>query len=82
MTNSLYTFCKQCANSLDGGETCNLGYSCIQGSEFVNKYEEQEILDLGFNTMPDCCKNCCNNPKNGGSGICNCTIPNFSNPMF
>ena len=25
----------------------------------------------------DCCKNCPNNPANGGSGICNCTLPYF-----
>lgn len=25
--------------------------------------------------MPDCCWNCSNHPRNGGSGICNCTLP-------
>ena len=23
----------------------------------------------------DCCRDCGNNPANGGSGICNCTLP-------
>lgn len=25
----------------------------------------------------ECCKDCSNNPANGGSGICNCTLPYF-----
>lgn len=28
---------------------------------------------------PDCCEGCSNNPKNGGSGICNCTLPYMQN---
>ena len=24
-----------------------------------------------------CCENCSNNPKNGGSGVCNCTLPYY-----
>jgi len=24
---------------------------------------------------PECCRNCSNNPNNGGSGICNCMLP-------
>ena len=24
-----------------------------------------------------CCENCSNNPNNGGSGICNCTLPYY-----
>lgn len=30
---------------------------------------------------PDCCDGCSNNPKNGGSGICNCTLPYMQNPI-
>lgn len=30
----------------------------------------------------DVCDGCSNNPKNGGSGICNCTIPYFDNPIM
>ena len=30
------------------------------------------IYNTVFNN--DACKNCSNNPKNGGSGICNCTL--------
>lgn len=29
---------------------------------------------------PDCCDGCSNNPKNGGSGICNCALPYMQNP--
>lgn len=25
--------------------------------------------------IPNCCKHCSNHPVNGGSGICNCTLP-------
>jgi hypothetical protein len=31
---------------------------------------------------PSCCDGCSNNPKNGGSGICNCTLPYMENPMM
>ena len=30
--------------------------------------------------MPSVCDGCANNPKNGGSGICNCTLPYMQNP--
>ena len=30
------------------------------------------IYNTAFNN--EACKNCSNNPKNGGSGICNCTL--------
>lgn len=32
-------------------------------------------------TFPSVCDQCSNNPKNGGSGICNCTIPYMSDPL-
>lgn len=28
--------------------------------------------------IPDCCVGCSNHPKNGGSGMCMCTLPYFS----
>ena len=33
-------------------------------------------------TIPKCCVNCSNHPSNGGSGICNCTLPYMENPMM
>lgn len=53
--------------------------------ELVDKWKEQGLLkDIeeekvpSLNTFPfmsEACKFCSNNPANGGSGICNCTIP-------
>ena len=41
---------------------------------------------IGLNSpeinYPDCCDGCSNNPKNGGSGICNCTLPYMQNPTM
>lgn len=37
-------------------------------------------LDSPTINYPDCCDGCSNNPKNGGSGICNCTLPYMQNP--
>ena len=33
-------------------------------------------------TFPSVCDQCSNNPKNGGSGICNCTIPYMSDSLM
>lgn len=44
----------------------------------IYKYEpitRQDVLQSNI----DPCKYCSNNPKNGGSGICNCTIPYMNN---
>lgn len=30
----------------------------------------------------DVCDKCSNNPKNGGSGICNCALPYMQNPIM
>ena len=38
-----------------------------------------DICDVSF---PSCCDECSNNPKNGGSGICNCTLPYMKNPTI
>ncbi len=35
-----------------------------------------ETISQGVGTDP--CKNCSNNPDNGGSGVCFCTIPYFN----
>lgn len=44
--------------------------------DYGKKYLEINGLDY-----PDCCDGCSNNPKNGGSGICNCTLPYMQNPV-
>ena len=50
---------------------------------------ENESLNNLLNTQPlicpdtflNVCYQCSNNPKNGGSGICNCTIPYMQDPL-
>lgn len=39
-----------------------------------NKYVFEHV-----DNIPDCCKGCPNHPNNGGSGICNCTLPYLNN---
>ena len=39
--------------------------------------EPIHIKDHAVGFEYNCCKNCSNNPANGGSGICNCTLPYF-----
>ena len=45
--------------------------------DYCKKYLEVNGFDY-----PDCCNGCSNNPKNGGSGICNCTLPYMQNPTL
>jgi hypothetical protein len=40
----------------------------------------KRFLEVNGYDYPDCCNGCSNNPKNGGSGICNCTLPYMQNP--
>lgn len=54
---------------------------------FEDKRDEFQIKYLGkwiglepSIDYPDCCDGCSNNPNNGGSGICNCTLPYMQNP--
>lgn len=41
-------------------------------ASFPNNTNAGTIYNTAFNN--EACKNCSNNPKNGGSGICNCTL--------
>lgn len=41
-------------------------------ASFPNNTNASVIYNTAFNN--EACKNCSNNPKNGGSGICNCTL--------
>ena len=45
--------------------------------EYLGKWIGLEPLEINY---PDCCDGCGNNPKNGGSGICNCILPYMQNP--
>jgi len=42
--------------------------------EILKEISKQGYLSSFFNS-PECCRNCSNNPANGGSGICHCTLP-------
>lgn len=44
---------------------------------YLGKWIGIEPLEMDY---PSCCDGCSNNPKNGGSGICNCTLPYMQNP--
>ena len=48
----------------------------LKMAPLTTEYDEPSI-DV---TYPSCCDGCSNNPKNGGSGICNCTLPYMQNP--
>ena len=57
---------------------------CIVEKLTTNVLEEKpysNFLNFDINTPPACDK-CPNNIKNGGSGICHCTIPYSSNPYI
>ena len=45
--------------------------------KYCDKWIGLEPLEVEY---PSCCDSCSNNPKNGGSGICNCTLPYMQNP--
>ena len=46
--------------------------------EYIKKWNTESI-NISF---PSCCDGCSNNPKNGGNGICNCTLPYMQNPTI
>ena len=50
--------------------------------QVYNWFEDygKRYLEVNGLEYPDCCDGCSNNPKNGGSGICNCTLPYMKNP--
>ncbi len=50
--------------------------------QVYNWFEDygKRYLEVNGFDYPDCCDECSNNPKNGGSGICNCTLPYMQNP--
>lgn len=50
--------------------------------QVYNWFEDygKRYLEVNGFDYPSCCDGCSNNPKNGGSGICNCTLPYMQNP--
>ena len=41
---------------------------------FIDDIDDNEP-DIKMFSYPNVCAHCSNNPANGGSGICNCTLP-------
>ena len=41
-------------------------------NDYLNTYNSKDLLINNFEQSA--CEGCSNNPKNGGSGICNCTL--------
>ena len=50
--------------------------------EWLKKILNEQPLQTFEVNYPDCCDRCSNNPKNGGSGICNCALPYMQNPIM
>lgn len=51
-------------------------------SEWKREYLGKWVgLELQKTDYPSCCDGCSNNPTNGGSGICNCTLPYMQDPI-
>ena len=42
--------------------------------------KQQLPRDNGWVGGKDICESCPNNPKNGGSGMCNCVLPSMYGP--
>lgn len=75
---------KECKHKLPCG-WCELrNIECPQATQLsLQPYLSPSVInplniqDLALGFEYNCCKNCSNNPANGGSGICNCTLPYF-----
>lgn len=50
-------------------------------SDNTNNYDGSGTL-INHNFNYDCCKNCLANPKNGGSGQCNCALPQLTTVKY
>lgn len=48
--------------------------------DWIKKILEERPPQAVEVSCPSCCDGCSNHPKNGGSGICNCTLPYMQNP--
>ena len=51
-------------------------------TEWIREYIGKWNIEAPDIVFPSCCDGCSNNPKNGGSGICNCTLPYMQNPTI
>ena len=74
--------CPDCKVKLDTCEGCQR--YCVKEQKQNNIFPTHpfNLPNTYIYTPPstyeyECCKGCSNNPVNGGSGICNCTLPYF-----
>lgn len=65
--------CPDCNLQID---TCNGCHRMQERITNILEENERQVWNLGFDYK--CCRTCHNNPKNGGSGICNCVLPYMS----
>ena len=49
---------------------------CGMDGEYEKYNIDPDVINDAIHTMwePPACKHCSNNPRNGGSGICHCTL--------
>lgn len=55
-------------------------YSCPKCQD--GKITEYKSMPKFDNTYVDVCEKCPNDPRNGGTGICNCALPAMRNPTL
>lgn len=62
-------------NCPDCNLQANTCVGCHRAQNIINILEknENQFWNISFNY--ECCAQCPNNPKNGGSGVCHCTLP-------
>lgn len=61
--------CPSCGWSWEGNTE-----KVIRVSFGGNDYDLNKTNEISLNYKASPCETCSNNPKNGGSGICNCTL--------
>lgn len=72
--------CPDCKVKTDTCEGCQRYCSKDKITNILPDYPSPTELWPTYIYTPyeyECCKGCSNNPANGGSGICNCTLPYF-----
>lgn len=55
------------------GEFMVVRFKLIEDKDTIDTHEYNRTITSAFSSAP--CETCGCNPKNGGSGICNCTLP-------
>ena len=67
-------------------EVDQLQQACNTFEEKYNEWQREYLgkwigIEQPKTDYPSCCDGCSNNPKNGGSGVCNCTLPYMQDPI-